>query len=382
MKKLFVCAMALAAFVSCSKDDVQGPALDSGSKSVEITILNASTGTRAEGGVTAAGVAGDCAVASDLKVLFADGSGVILNELSLAQAGDEIHNDGKTEVGPYAPGKTEATGTYIWHNVPWQVTQIAVVRYEATDFASGTIGKNISEVEALANSEEDNIAREVADIVLYGDDDLSDTGATHRIGDIVYHVWNADVTVAPAFARFEINNFQCKDLGVANHDGKNETYGFDELLLGALTWNGKYTAKDFEGNILYGDYVPTEFKGDENTFEGDVRSNALKPNGVWSWNVDPQKFTGLTVDMTAFAYDYTIADERRSVPLVVTGLEGKNITDNQFLAENIYTLDLTFEEKNIIDPEGLCVTVKVTINPWTVNVVTPVFNKPAAASAQ
>ena len=46
MKKLFVCAMALAAFVSCSKDDVQGPALDSGNKSVSITIENTTT-TRA-----------------------------------------------------------------------------------------------------------------------------------------------------------------------------------------------------------------------------------------------------------------------------------------------------------------------------------------------
>ena len=39
MKKLFVCAMALAAFVSCSKDDVaQEPVLDSVNKSIAITI--------------------------------------------------------------------------------------------------------------------------------------------------------------------------------------------------------------------------------------------------------------------------------------------------------------------------------------------------------
>jgi hypothetical protein len=69
------------------------------------------------------------------------------------------------------------------------------------------------------------------------------------------------------------------------------------------------------------------------------------------------------------------------VPLNVIDLEG-TITDNKFEAGNIYQLDLSFNEVNIIDPEGLCVTVKVTIMPWTVNVVTPVFGKPATTTAQ
>ena len=60
MKKLFVCAMALAAFVSCSKDDGDA-VLTSGLKSVSIKIENAATATR-NGGDTAEGSNTACAV--------------------------------------------------------------------------------------------------------------------------------------------------------------------------------------------------------------------------------------------------------------------------------------------------------------------------------
>ncbi|MBO5984102.1 MAG: hypothetical protein J6P90_03670, partial [Rikenellaceae bacterium] len=92
MKKLFVCAMALAAFVSCSKDDValDGPALDSKNKSISITILNGSGATRADGDAAittpGAGANGDqlaSADASELDVLFADASGKVVYKKSL-----------------------------------------------------------------------------------------------------------------------------------------------------------------------------------------------------------------------------------------------------------------------------------------------------------
>jgi hypothetical protein len=82
MKKLFVCAMALAAFVSCSKDDVaQGPALDSANKSIAITIANGSAATRGDAGHTTAATANSqiaVAEASELVIFFADMNGLIL----------------------------------------------------------------------------------------------------------------------------------------------------------------------------------------------------------------------------------------------------------------------------------------------------------------
>ena len=434
MKKLFVCAMALAAFVSCSKDDIQGPALDSKNKSIEITIANGNGGTRAEGGITAAGTNNQSCVvdASKLMVLFTDGT-YVLKALNLtAQATADPHPDGgTTDVGQYAPGKVSTPNTYIWHNVPWNVTNIAVVRFEAGDITIAEDGTTkLADVAALATNEPLNLNRSLDQIVLYGVDvdGLQDTGETHRINDIVYHVWHAEVTVAPQFARFEINNFQCDDLGHYNHDyvqavgedGKPlfdengapvytenlnlTTYGFDELVVAGLGWSTvqnpatknaettvyPYTAKSFTGT-LYGDYVPENPKYD---FTAGVtptatadRPNWMKPAQdattetaeVWSWNILPQTFDDLVVNMTAKAYDYQIAT--RNVPLNVIDLDG-TITDNKFEAGNIYQLDLSFNEVNIIDPEGLCVTVKVNIQPWTVNTVTPVFGKPAAAPAQ
>ena len=97
MKKLFVCAMALAAFVSCSKDEIQGPALDSKNKTVEIVVKNGALATRAgEAGITtpADGEDGDqvaSATADQLDVLFANASGDILKVLPLS--GSTTTND-------------------------------------------------------------------------------------------------------------------------------------------------------------------------------------------------------------------------------------------------------------------------------------------------
>ena len=422
MKKLFVCAMALAAFVSCSKDDVaQAPELDSNNKSVSIKILNAESATRAGtvGGTTAPGVAGACANATDLKILFADADGKVLHEASLTANGTT--NDSHTGItegtnGTYSPEYVPSTsnpnaenpqaetGTYVWHNVPWAVTQIAVVRYEAGDLpddATSAIGLDLeTDIEGMASKEEINIDRGVDDIILYASAKLEDKGRTHRVGDVVYHLWEAGVTVAPKFARFEIINFACTDLGNANEDVDKDgkpilsTYGFDELVVNGLTWNNTYTAKDFNFT-LYGSYVPEtpttgfDYAEDTPTAEADRPNAKVATNVAWSWNVLPTTFSNLVVNMEAKAYDYTIAPERRSVPLHVTGLASTkanatagNDDANAFAAKNIYKLDLSFTESNIIDPEGLCVEVKVTIEPWTVKTVFPVFGAPGSANAQ
>ena len=401
MKKLFVCAMALAAFVSCSKDEIEGPALDSANKTVQITIANATADTRAgESGVTKTAGEGTTvmsAQASELKVLFSDGTKV-LHVADLAAAEDEVHDD-NVEVGQYTEGNTGVDGTYIWHNVPWNVTQISVVRLQDTDITITEGTTLLADVAKLATDETLNLARPLETIVLYGTNTLTDTGATHRIGDIVYHIWNADVTVKPQLARFEVTSLTCTDLGEANKVANDATYGFDELVVKGLKWRSTasaestypYTATNFAGK-LYGSWVPTatDFKyADPNTDGGKARSNSMDAGKdsnnkqlSWSWNIAAETtFDEMIIDLDAYAYGYVIPAERRAVPLQIIDLEGA-ITNNKFEAGNIYTLDIPFKEENIIDPEGLCVTVKVTIVDWKINVVTPVFGKPAATPAQ
>ena len=437
MKKLFVCAMALAAFVSCSKDDValDGPALDSQNKSISITILNGSGATRADGGITAPGVGAvvdgqqtnqmASASASQLDVLFANSSGEILKVLPLVNNGSYTGIDhGSDYSAEYVPGTTGEQNTYIWHNVPWDVTQIAVVRYykgvaatETTaaipaditivEKAEGVTATNLSAVAALATNPDLNLTRELQDIVLYGvDTALEDLNQTHEVDGISYHYWKAEVKVTPQLARFEVNNIECEDLGYLNTDGNNITYGFDELKVKNLTWvtDGtvekpaanatEYTAfkngKDILG-ILYGRYSTTpKVEGVTNTFpadgdvasrqagnEDDIQAGAGK---VWSWNVPAgTTFDSMTVDLEAVAYDYTLTAEGKNVPLYITGLN-ESTEKFTFAAANIYQMNLVFVEGNVKDKDQLCVQVQVVIDPWTINTVRPVFGQNGSSS--
>ena len=403
MKKLFVCAMALAAFVSCSKDDVQGPALDSGNKSVSITIENTTT-TRAAytGEVTPAQAAAKVAQATELKVLFANDGGTILKEIDLTATGttnDAHENVGTSQYVP-ATDNVDGEGTYTWHNVPWDVTRIAVVRYEDGDLGEGVtsaVGLDLEDnIKKMATDETLNVARPADQIVLYVDADLKDSGATHRVGDIIYHVWDAKVTVAPALARFEINMVKCADLGV--HDGSTtgSEYSFDELDILSMIWTDEkgdtyavpVTSKEWRGattsmvGTLYGQYtaVADADKSDKCT-DNTTRTaptQVAPESGVWSWNIDPAEtqFKSMVVDMNAYAYDYTLSNN--STPLYIKGLNtAANASEDNitFAAGNVYNMNIEFKEVNIADEDQLCVKVTVSIDSWKVNPVFPVFGK-------
>lgn len=382
MKKLFVAVLAIGALAACQKENV--PSFDeTEAKTIQISILNETDYTRAVGGHTAQGEAIACAANEDLKVIFAKADGTIVYEDTLVTAEDQdTSNDAHTGVGN--PGEEDLyvkdATKYMWHNVPAEVKQIAVVRYEADDLPEGKtdfVGDNLSTLLALAQNEAENLAREIDEIVLYGVDDLYDTGATHRVGTTFFHVWQADVTVTPKLARFEIHSIECTDLGALNADGIDETYDLDELLLKSLTWKGAkedHTAPGFGTQRLFGEYNPTTVKYDTNNQpDATKRSNAYTPtNGAWSWNVAPCTFSGLTLDIEAYAYDYKLAS--RDLPLVVTGLVDKdNAEANTFEAGKIYTIDLTFLQENIKTEDGICAVVTVVVTPWVIEKRYPVY---------
>lgn len=373
MKKLFVAILALGALASCQKENVPSYA-DAETKTIQISILN-ETYTRAQGGDTAKGTDAVCAANDELVVLFAKADGTILFNDKLTSTGT-TDNTHKGEGDAYV--KDEDTGKYLWHKVPADVKKIAVVRFEESDnitIINNTT--NISELQALAKNEAKNLNRGVNDIVLYGVGDLFDTGVTHRVGDAFYHIWQANVTVAPALARFEVRSITCSDLGELNADGNAQTYDLDELQLKSLTWTGAteaHTAPGFGDVRLYGAYNPASNEHDTNTHpEAEGRSNSYAPvNGAWSWNVLPCTFTGLQVDIDAYAYDYVLAS--RNLPLTVTGLTKADGSEgNNFEAGHIYTIDLTFVQDNIKAQDGICVEVKVTVQPWVVEVRYPIY---------
>lgn len=409
--------MAVAALVSCNKEEEASYA-DSMSKTIQISILNEKLDSRAVGGITAEGENNEaCAYADQLVVLFADNGGNILHKDGLTSTGTEDDKHSTiTNPEEHVYVKDKTSGKYMWHNVPSTVKKIAVARVNGTE---GNAFTTLDQYIALAQNQDANINRGLNTIVLYGEDDLYDTGTTHEVNGAFFHVWQADVIVAPAFARFEISNIQCSDLGTLNNNEDLMDYDLDELLLSSLTW--KYTPVDAEGKNkaqethtapgfgtqrLYGAWNPTaeelaEVKGssaeafDPNTqTNGDLRLNYYKPakqtwtndddtteerNGVWSWNVLPGSFNQLVLDMDAFAYAYRVP--KVDLPLTVTGLstsqanaDAANADGNAFEAGKIYTIDLTFDQSNIKTEDGICVVVTVTIQDWVVENRYPVYS--------
>lgn len=392
--------MAVAALVSCSKEEEAiAPAIDSMSKSVEIKIENAVASRAGEAGNTTAtaGTSISSVVnANELKILFANASGVILKEMPLVGTANN-HNGGEddtTDLPEYSYGSftgSEAenddarNGVYVFHNVPAAVTQIAVVRYEAGDIkdAEGKGGSvvagttNISAVKTAAESEELNLQRELEDIVLYDDDPLvSTTGECVTIGGIKYYIYTASVTVSPIFSRLEIDYIKCTDLGEANDDNDPATVDFDKLVLNTFTWS-KYQILPSELGELNGQY-----NGAANaTVESeDARTCKLADGKVWSWNIKPQAFSKMTLNMTASAKDYKVAgfnEEKQGadVNLYVTSLTAAagSSWNGNYERNNIYKLSIPFPQSALADQQGICANVTVTIVPWTVNTVTPNF---------
>jgi hypothetical protein len=71
-----------------------------------------------------------------------------------------------------------------------------------------------------------------------------------------------------------------------------------------------------------------------------------------------------------------------NLPLTVTGLATSQAdatagtaNGNAFAAGNIYTIDLTFNQENIKDEDGICVVVTIEIQNWVVEKRYPIYSK-------
>ena len=270
MKKIFIVAMALAAFVSCSKDDGVDKVLTSKEKSVSVTIQNSViSGTRAtvtgddlkptpnggEAGLTTqVGTAGTGTDANNstetlvaeidkLTILFANQAGQVLHAMPLVNtADDNIHADKDgTNKGEYVPGTNPGTtvpdegGVYEFHRVPEQVTRVAVIRYvtltdpddpEALDpeALKALVGKTLADIQKDAVDESD-LNVDVQSIFLYAEGDLTVSNKCYE--DTVNGVtstnyyYTTTLNILPQYTRFELVSVSCYDLGNLNTDKKD-----------------------------------------------------------------------------------------------------------------------------------------------------------------
>ena len=382
--------LAIAALVSCSKDDTADAVLDSANKSIQIKIENVGT-TRANNGdgisagnttATTGTTMSSVVNVSELKILFANASGTILMEKALVGTAVD-HVTAGPDLPAYSYGSftgTESTddhannGVYVFHNVPAAVTQIAVVRYEAGDINQGSVVAGTTELNDVLEAAENealNLQRELEDIVLYDQSPLTKADPAKEcvtVGGIKYYVYEASVTVAPKFSRLEIDKIHCTDLGYKNDDNDPATVDFDKLVLNSFTWSTYAIAEDELGELN------GQYNGTANATVEDENARICKPeSGVWSWNIKEQAFSKMTLNMSASATDYTVADD--DVNLYITSLSAAegSAWDGTYKTTHIYKLSIPFSQSNLADQEGICANVTVEIVPWTVNTVTPNF---------
>ena len=387
MKKLFVCAMALAAFVSCSKDDVD-PVLTSSKKSIAITISNGVSATRAlpepeqtpvpaGGAATIAPQETERTVANvnELTILFANNAGKVVEAYSFADA---------TEVTKAAAPDTEGVYEYLYHNVHESVTQVAVVRHAAPE--GGYVGTALSDYAAAAAVEDRNVA--LNDLELYGSARIEDTGKTCKAAGVAadghttefeYKLYSANVDVVPTLARVEIHGISCTDLGVttlATVTDPSITGGFDKMVLNDIYFGGeekKYTYDFLDADVLEGIYA-----GNGNTTPRELKSyTPAKVDGKDSaiaWNIAPSvpffsEGTPMVLSLTATAHDYEVISQGKTLRII-----GDNNGNTAFERSKIYTMNINFEESNLdATNDEICVNVNVTVANWVIVEVNPAF---------
>lgn len=418
MKKIFIVAMALAAFVSCSKDDGVDKVLTSKEKSVSVTIQNSIiSGTRAvvkgsDASFTPEAIGGEAGLTDQvgttgadgetetlvanlgtLQILFANQAGQVLHAMSLVnEADDDIHN-GETgtnednEPNEYVPGENDGEkvggGVYTFHRVPEAVTRIAVIRDTKGLAGQALEGQTLASIQAWALKEDKALNLDVQDIFLYAEGDLapSDECYVDEVEGVetTYYFYTTTLNIEPQYTRFELVSVSCDDLGKYNNDkteaGEDNiaTVGLDELELVKFTipLKGKDYTKTWEaGTILYGGACAGAKKcGKDKSTEVTAGENL-----AWSWNMAPGTLAlgtaPMVLDLNADSHHMFVNNPAKTVRVVKL-----NTTPDFALDKGkVYRMELEFSEDNIDETDDqLCVEATVKIADWTVVLVTPEF---------
>ena len=425
MKKIFIVAMALAAFVSCSKDDGVDKVLTSKEKSVSVTIQNSViSGTRATvtgatldptekggeaGTTTQVGIPGTGTGANNstetlvadltkLTILFANQAGQVLHAMPLVNtADDDIHagEDGTNEdnqPNEYVPGTNPGTtvpaegGVYEFHRVPEAVTRVAVIRDVNLENAETLVGKTLADIQKDAVDESD-LNVDVQSIFLYAEGDLTVGNKCYEdtVNGVTttYNYYTTTLNILPQYTRFELVSVSCDDLGKLNTDVDDEdnpniaTVGLDELQLVKFTipLNGKdytktWTVTENNNWTLYGDACTAE------TCKAKKTEITAGTNLAWSWNMAPGTLNlaadsaPMVLKLNADSHHMFVNNPVKTVKVV--SLNG----EDEFELEKgmVYRMALSFKEANIDKTDDqLCVQATVVISNWKVVLVTPEF---------
>lgn len=379
MKKLFIAAMALATIVSCSKDDAPAQ-VDLSNKSVQITIKNMASDTRAAAGETENGEEQPCADASELIFLFCDAAGNLVEPRTLA---DAQTTDGTLDAEN--PGEN----AYLFHKLPENVTQVGVIANVAE------APESLSDAVALWQNESNLVDEEYTDVVAYSIPQNGNGIALVQTGTCTvkdennnvvhtYPLFHANVTVTPYMARIEIGHIGCKDLAATNNAGYSKI-GIQSLSLagGDLAIDNKVngtatavtaTNKPYtvtmgtfaNADAVTGAYALTAAHATED--DTNVVVPVTEGAECWSWNILPQKVSNLTTNIYVVGNGYKVPTGSEGKTVTINSYKVNGTTINTFDAAKIYKFNICFNESNIdVTNNFICADVDVTIVDWVVN---------------
>ena len=384
MKYLCLALASMALFACSNEEEVLG-VNNENTKSMYLKFEGLSAGTRAVGEAESEGAIN----LTNITVYFADASGVIQNTQTLDDEADDW--------------STISTTGHIFHNIPNSVEQVYVVgNAEGKVLPTVTAGTtNISAVKA--QSMQVAAEQDFDDVILFGED----TEITPVTGDTPTdtehpdgYLFEAEVTLAPFVARFEIAGIQCEDL----------TSEYKKIVLeaiGLMDYNNKFTLGGTASEEMTVDNVlePGETAGQNEYVFGEASQNY-----DWAWDkindgdgdavldadadvwfpasgtdryvyqfcpiaLKDGSLVQIKLAVNAYTDDTTIDPFGGVVTAKFQTEDGTDLT--KFEAGKIYTIDeFKFKAENVgpWDPdETICVNVVVKVSEWDIVPLTPVF---------
>lgn len=386
-KGLFLAFAGLGLF-ACSNEDVSTEVDNSADNSIVIKLDGLTTSRSIGDATTGNNNESVTTTLNDVAIVLSDGS-TIYGVNTLTNSDSE-----------WAQLTTTASG-YIIHQVSSHVREVHVIG----NYAENQVLKNwVESTQATPSSStvsamkalvvKANTQQNFTKVTLFGEDVALTSAAESHTGHTSTTL-EANVELKHLVSRIEIGNIQCTNLGTT----------YSELTLkyiGLLNYYNQITLDGTTPSVsMTLDNVLEPTPVNNNPSEEKYSWNATYSDNEYSWAWDKiADNTKLTTSSSAwnpntdqkFVYQFIpnqIASKNFNVKLYLDATEKTGGATSAFntvtasfgtqidaTAGKIYKVNFAFVEDNIGSwnpSEDICVKVKVTVQNWTIKVVTPTF---------
>lgn len=374
---LLVACAGLGLFACSTEDEV--PSVTDGSKSVTLKINGVASAFDTKA-VDAPSVSTTMRL-KDVKIVFYNqGSGTIYRSETLTDASTDW------------AALTTGSGV-IYHNLNPLIDAVLIVGNNVGKTITWTNANTIkaSQLDAAGENTEVATGDTKEYVTLFGED-LSLATVAEPNADPHYTLYNAEIELKPLVARFEIGNIQCDNLNSALYSSfELEGIGLIDFNRFVTLGTGVAVAPKLLINTdilepgstpVAGKYVfgaAPEIAWAYNSIAsilmdapGDIYNPGATNSERYAYNFFPNGFPNIKLVLdNVLALDPNVVVTYKYVATATfTGHAAP-------IAGHIYQINLTFKEINIgpWDPTStICVNVDVTVLPWTIETLTPVFH--------